>query len=1134
MRKFQLTIIIAVFVLGHLCAQQTSFVTAKQYEERGLKAFAEKNYDLALGSLLNVLADNPDRSDLYFKVAESARLTRHNALADQYYSLYLKKFDWQSNPEAVFGYAMVCQSNNKYDKAIDNYVRFLSKKSNDSLASIARLQLANCKWALKQEAVKGYEIQHLDDKINTTFTDFAAIYDGTKLYYSSAHAKPLNDYVINIHSSNLQKKGLPIASVNSQTQGEHTAHYAVNTEGSRLYYTISKQLPDGNFLSEIYTRRKDNADSWVEAERLPNHVNLEGFNTTQPAIGYDNDRKVEVLYFVSNRPGGKGGLDIWASDLDAQGNFGKPYNVAAINTPADDITPFFLSNQQMLFFSSDGRDKSYGGFDIYSSTKIGGNFENITPLPMPINSSYDEIYYSFHQQSGKAFYTSNRLGGMCNSPDKDCICNDIYTYEIKVHLTAEILMAGTGQPLAGCRLQLYDLKDNKLIFDEKSFDPKKMMQLLDLEKEYKLVASRENFISDSVVFNSNNFLKSDTLHEILNLRSRSLKVEVYVFDKINNKPLDGASLEISSSSSKVLAFETLTNNSYTWDKAEFLNQYTIKGSKGGYGSDVETIVTEGVSSGKLVYRCSLYLAPFSGLPLTLYFDNDYPNPKSRATTTNLTYGETFGEYYNKESEYLYNFYRENAAISSWKSNEISDFFNDNIKGNYDKLNEFTQILYTYMQNGQRLQIELQGYASPLAQNDYNRNLTSRRISSVYNHFRQWNGGVLLSYLNSGQLRIKVNPFGEERADQTVSDSESDKRNSIYSVGAMKERKVEIVDISNQTESVSSSSESTTYVQGSSYWIDPSIGYIGMGFGSSDMSISSSSVGTSYTSSTSSSYTKNAKTSYQIVLVDAYSSEIIKQGNIDVYNADLGQKIGSAYRSKKGIFTYALNSESNYEFRAFASGYSEGALLRYGFYTEGGAVSGTDTIYLSPFNGLPLTLYYDNDRPMSAADALKSNKAYGQTYKEYYAKKNEFVRTNNRLLSGVGTLVGAFFEEDVKGNYQILTGYSAILERYLKLGYQLEIVVEGYASPLADSEYNMKLAARRVDAVIKYFERYGSLKKYIASGALKITVEPYGENTALGVSDNPADAASIYSLEASRERRVVLKDIIILNNSFYQK
>ncbi|NJN33656.1 MAG: hypothetical protein HC817_04780 [Saprospiraceae bacterium] len=128
-------------------------------------------------------------------------------------------------------------------------------------------------------------------------------------------------------------------------------------------------------------------------------------------------------------------------------------------------------------------------------------------------------------------------------------------------------------------------------------------------------------------------------------------------------------------------------------------------------------------------------------------------------------------------------------------------------------------------------------------------------------------------------------------------------------------------------------------------------------------------------------------------------------------------------------------------------------------------------------------------------------------------------------------MGEFFEKEVKGGYEKLVGVTSIFEQYLSNGYAIEVVLEGHASPLANPEYNTNLSNRRVNSVINFISSYGSLRKYLKNKQLSVSLVPLGESDAPStVSDdskNPQRA--IYSLEASRERRVIVKDIIIKKN-----
>jgi outer membrane protein OmpA-like peptidoglycan-associated protein len=127
-------------------------------------------------------------------------------------------------------------------------------------------------------------------------------------------------------------------------------------------------------------------------------------------------------------------------------------------------------------------------------------------------------------------------------------------------------------------------------------------------------------------------------------------------------------------------------------------------------------------------------------------------------------------------------------------------------------------------------------------------------------------------------------------------------------------------------------------------------------------------------------------------------------------------------------------------------------------------------------------------------------------------------------SADGAVMDNFFAEEVKGNYERLTSYAQILRQYLTKGYSMEIVLQGCTSALADDDYNRHLANRRVVSVANYFKStFGS---YIKSGNLKITVEEPALSQLASESKN-TDPKTIYGLEASRDRRVTIKEIKLL-------
>ncbi|HRP81355.1 MAG TPA: hypothetical protein PLY76_05615 [Flavobacteriales bacterium] len=99
----------------------------------------------------------------------------------------------------------------------------------------------------------------------------------------------------------------------------------------------------------------------------------------------------------------------------------------------------------------------------------------------------------------------------------------------------------------------------------------------------------------------------------------------------------------------------------------------------------------------------------------------------------------------------------------------------------------------------KLPLQVRGCASPLAKSDYNKNLSLRRIENLVHYLERTNDGTLLPYLNrtasnGGTLTVQKRPFGKSTADSAFSDRLDDLRNSVYGVGAAKERRIEIEEV----------------------------------------------------------------------------------------------------------------------------------------------------------------------------------------------------------------------------------------------------------------------------------------------------------------------------------------------------
>jgi tetratricopeptide (TPR) repeat protein len=182
------------------------------------------------------------------------------------------------------------------------------------------------------------------------------------------------------------------------------------------------------------------------------------------------------------------------------------------------------------------------------------------------------------------------------------------------------------------------------------------------------------------------------------------------------------------------------------------------------------------------------------LPLALYFHNNEPRDLETSYSTTYTrYGGMRGKY-KKEHVPQYN-----KSIQEQILENIDDFFDNKVKGNYQNMHLFFDELIAAMENDFQLEIAIQGYTSPRASAAYNKSLANRRIGSVMKDMLAYKGGSLKAYLDSGQLSFKELPLGEGKAPAGISDDIDDPRNSIYSVEAASQRRVNFIVVELQEE-----------------------------------------------------------------------------------------------------------------------------------------------------------------------------------------------------------------------------------------------------------------------------------------------------------------------------------------------
>ena len=181
-------------------------------------------------------------------------------------------------------------------------------------------------------------------------------------------------------------------------------------------------------------------------------------------------------------------------------------------------------------------------------------------------------------------------------------------------------------------------------------------------------------------------------------------------------------------------------------------------------------------------------------PITLYFENDRPDPRTRQETTNTEYMGLYNNYMAAKNTYVTSAGK--GLTGSQKTNaenEVEKFFNDSIQTGYDRLVKLTNYLVDALQDGHQVEFTISGFASPLSNSDYNKHLSARRIESVLNYMRRANGGVLAPYINGTKPGLTIHKAPEGQVNHSFSTNAV--RETVYGLQAAKDRKIVIDRIS---------------------------------------------------------------------------------------------------------------------------------------------------------------------------------------------------------------------------------------------------------------------------------------------------------------------------------------------------
>jgi outer membrane protein OmpA-like peptidoglycan-associated protein/tetratricopeptide (TPR) repeat protein len=443
---------------------------------------ADGSYINAVAYLEDIYKDKPDKLEVMHLLGECNRYLRDYQSAEKYYKASVTK-DPIGFINDNYWLGVMQKMNGKYEdakKTLSDYLKTKLDKGDKSYKEDAKMDIIGCDSALV--IVKNpskIKVEKTEGAVNTPLNDYSPkpLKDGRVMFASQKTDTAIDntttkqDYYVSIFTAEKSGKAFTNRTLFPYPPNDHRANTSnailSGDEKTLIYTRCADSLDESNMgKCKLYRTTKKNALEWNTPEELKTLNNPEG-TTTHPAFGVDADGN-DILYFVSNRKGmgSKGGLDIFYAKMNSDGTFGAITNAGPeVNTPADEITPFYDNVNKQLYFSSTGH-QSIGGYDVFKISGTPGHWGLVINAGVPVNSAADDFYFALDSKSEKGFEVSNRPG-TTSSRGATC-CFDIWTVTAihDVFLKGTYVMRGEANPtpVAGVDASLYKVNGNNFEF----------------------------------------------------------------------------------------------------------------------------------------------------------------------------------------------------------------------------------------------------------------------------------------------------------------------------------------------------------------------------------------------------------------------------------------------------------------------------------------------------------------------------------------------------------------------------------------------------------------------------------------------------------------------------------------------
>lgn len=358
---------------------------------------------------------NPNNAMLNYKLGAAYLHSAEKGKALEYLEK-ASKLNPNVDPKLNFFLGQAYHLNLDFDKAITSYSKYQSSVINNPdpwYLEDLKMRMQQCYSG--KEIIKNpirVFIDNLGDNINTKYNEYGAVIsaDESVIVYTARRPNSiggkidpmLNENFEDLYISYKQPDGSWGASQNlgdNVNSNDHDAVSAISADGQKFIIYLGRENNGGDLYESVLT-----GSEWSKPESLGKEVNTKDFHESSACYSPDGN----TIYFVSNKPGGLGGHDIYITQKDEKGKWGEAKNIGStINTKYDEEGVYMHPDGKTLYFSSMGHT-SMGGYDIFKTVLDAETNTWSTPenLGYPVNTADNDVFFVISASGKHGYYTS--------------------------------------------------------------------------------------------------------------------------------------------------------------------------------------------------------------------------------------------------------------------------------------------------------------------------------------------------------------------------------------------------------------------------------------------------------------------------------------------------------------------------------------------------------------------------------------------------------------------------------------------------------------------------------------------------------------------------------------------------------